>query len=110
MVGKGALQHICSRHDKKTCCKRGSDMHGRTHHRRLPRGADAVERAALGAQKRQLGNDRQEAHKAKAARVNTGQEGGAAGEIDTEPDEAEDDNDATNTAIMGRWYGMHGKK
>ena len=56
--------------------------------------------------KRQLGNDGQEAHKAKAARVNTGQEGGAAGEIDTEPDEAEDDNDATNTAIMERWYGM----
>ena len=37
-------------------------------------------------------------------------EGGAAGEIDTEPDEAGDDNDATNTAILERWYGMRGKK
>jgi hypothetical protein len=41
---------ICSRHDKKTCCKRGGDMEGYTTDERLSRGADAVERAALGAQ------------------------------------------------------------
>ena len=59
--------------------------------------------------KRQLDEDEQETPQAKAARVNTDQEGGAAEEIDTEPDEADDSNE-TDNAIFERWYGMHGKK
>jgi hypothetical protein len=44
-------------------------------------------------------------------RVTTGQEEGAAEEIDTEPDEAAGGNEdeQINEAIMERWYGMHEK-